>query len=298
MGGREQVTRRAFSLIELLVVIGILAVLAGLILPAVQAVREAAARAQCANNLKQIGLAALNYESANQKLPDGGHAWKLGFFGQILPYMEQSNVPFRLNDISGKSGHTLKIYFCPSRRTPQTRYGVAVGDYAWPNKGVPRVRWPDRWCGDAWGSDGTTAVSFSGYTIVVLAWPNSLDPACPPIWHAKTRLADVTDGTSSTVIVSEKQLGTPYYDGDSNWSQADTAIYSASANGLAIDPGFRPLGRDLPYDTWGERFGSAHPNGLNVLFIDGHVSHVPYSVDRATWVAMGTRSGGEIIGGY
>jgi len=88
--------RRAFSLIELLVVIAILAVLIGLLLPAVQKVRESAARTQCANNEKQIGLAILNYESALGKLPDGGHVSRPGLFGQILPYVEQSYITFRL----------------------------------------------------------------------------------------------------------------------------------------------------------------------------------------------------------
>lgn len=285
--------RKAFTLIELLVAVAIIAVILGLMLPAVQKVREAANRAQCQNNLKQIGLAILNYESTEQKLPDGGHAWRVGLFGQILPFVEQK-LPMRPNDISGKSPYAISIYFCPSRRSPRVMpdggEGYAVGDYAWPNVGQPDVRWPDRWCGNGWGSNGETAVNFSGHTGVVLA--RGLDPACPVVYRSPVRIAEVTDGLSNTFIVSEKQLGTPFY--SSGWSQADTPIYGASANGLAIDPGFRPIGRDPNTESWGEVFGSAH-DVLNVLFIDGHVKHIPYTTTQAMMAALGTKAGGEIV---
>src|SRR5438093_10808668 len=132
---RSTERRRGFSLIELLVVIAIMAILIGLLLPAVQKVREAAARAKCQNNLKQIGLAFHNHHDTLQGFPTGGWAWYtpptysggLGLTGagqqagwgfQILPYIEGENV-FRSGAVTAV-GTPNPVFFCPSRRPPQT----------------------------------------------------------------------------------------------------------------------------------------------------------------------------------
>lgn len=291
--------RNAVTLIELLIVIAILAILIGLLLPAVQKVRESALRIKCANNLKQIGIASLSYESVHQKLPDGGSYDKLGIFGQILPWVEQENLKNSLGEWWRGWGPTpLPLFFCPSRRGVTTVKGwwgeYACGDYAWPNSIVPRIDWlnPRNWCGDWYSSNGTTAVSFSGPSGQIMAWP--IDPRCPRPWRDQTTISDIEDGTSNTMLVSEKLLGRPYYDGTG--SQADNAIYGQGATGISIDIRFRFIQQDSATNgRWGEEFGSNHPHGLNVLFVDGHVSHIAYSIERDRWVALGTRNGGEVV---
>jgi prepilin-type N-terminal cleavage/methylation domain-containing protein/prepilin-type processing-associated H-X9-DG protein len=119
-------SRQAFTLVELLVVIAIIAILVGLLLPAVQKAREAAARAECSNNLKQIGLGMLNYESAHKALPPlRVHSYGPSWAVTILPFLEQDNLFDRWNVHTAYTENTaqarqtpVKTYFCPSRRTP------------------------------------------------------------------------------------------------------------------------------------------------------------------------------------
>lgn len=295
-------TRRAFTLVELLVVVAIAATLLGLLLPAVQRVREAASRAKCQNNLKQIGLACLNYESALGVLPDGGHARRPGLFWQILPYCEQQPLgDVVLRNIPSKGGYVspvpFAVYSCPSRPSPRLKAAwwgsYFCGDYAWPNTIVPFLNTPNPVgnCGTFWSSTGETAISFRGPAPQVLASPPHA--SCPPMWHPPTKLVSVADGTSNTLLVVEKQLGSRYYDGPNQ----DTCVYGTGSFGTAASPA-RPPVPDAKGSPWCEYFGSAHESGLNAAWCDGHVSAVGYDVPAAQWRALATRAGGESLGGW
>ena len=234
--------RHGFTLIELLVVIAIIAVLIALLLPAVQAAREAARRAQCVNNLKQIGLAIANYESANGNYPPAAIVDKQGkpllsWRVAILPYLDANPLytKFKLDEPwdSPHNKELLKympaVYGCPSRNLA--------------------------------GEPGLTAYrAFVG--------PNTLlDPTRP------TRIAEVTDGTSNTVMVVESTQAVP-------WTKPDELPF-----GNAPAPRSNPL----------LGAGSRHPGGFNALFGDASVRFLKLSISPLTFRALITKSGGEVV---
>jgi prepilin-type N-terminal cleavage/methylation domain-containing protein/prepilin-type processing-associated H-X9-DG protein len=352
-------TRTAFTLIELLVVIAIIAVLIGLLLPAVQRVREAANRAKCQNNLKQIGLAVMNFHDAQNRFPTSGAYWQFGvsytskegtaphgpslqtasWLYQILPYIERDNV-YVLNDmLPGKnlwggtgvmpsppfpknSGYMvdaaignetgpvrrspIATYYCPSRR-PSALYGnglnqhlTSLNDYCSAVPGHFPLRpneTPDQ---TFWGDNGRY------YGVIIPILTTRYDQG-GKYRDQPVKIADVTDGTSNTMIAADKWVPSNEY-GGGHWADNSgpaSGYDGDQARSTVSNRSFcpNPL-RDVPADQnqelakWancGYVFGSAHPDGINSVFCDGSVHFIRYGVDATVFNMLGHRSDGGVF---
>jgi prepilin-type N-terminal cleavage/methylation domain-containing protein/prepilin-type processing-associated H-X9-DG protein len=284
---RSTPRRSAFTLIELLVVIAIIAVLVGMLLPAVQKVREAAARSKCTNNLKQMGVAMHSFHDAYGRLPCGGTGWWLppnfdalgqpatylsptpqqgGWAYQILPYIEQSNVyvgggagsiaQAQINII----GAAIPIYFCPSRRPPAQL--------------PPTGSW--------YGPGGTYPHGAMDY-----AASNLENTGAIVYGYLGRPLAQIQNkGLSNTLLVGDKRLNLQYigqYQGDDNegYSSGWDHDVERYTNQQPL-PDYAASGGD-----GAQRFGSSHPNGFNALLCDGSVRSIRYAVDVNLFANLG-----------
>jgi prepilin-type N-terminal cleavage/methylation domain-containing protein/prepilin-type processing-associated H-X9-DG protein len=276
-----------FTLIELLVVISIIAVLIGLLLPAVQAAREAGRRAQCTNNLKQLGLAALNYESTNGCYPPNllslvGPGGTNGAFVRMLPFLEQgalfnaynnSTFAFDPSNIT-IAGVALGVLWCPSDGSISTRLNLSGPDPA----GNTAV------LGQEWGytlPPGTWSQTLTSYEPVVgvIAY---FRPGAMGITFDEgiTRIAGVTDGTSNTMLYSEITNGWLTSAIVQTWD-----MYFLWNDLTLIDAEFAPNPRRYaPNSTLvgvlvaNNCASSMHPGGLNVGFGDGSVRFINDSI--------------------
>lgn len=373
MRTNHQVKPLAFTLVELLVVIAIIGILVALLLPAVQAAREAARRVQCVNQVKQIMLSMHNHVDAKGAFPSGGiNPWPrielysnegpenqgLGWTYQILPYLEEGAVSnlteqWRLEDAA------VAGYNCPSRRGI-TRVTNASGDairrpdgtvvhstlidyaaavpfpsdsYLFEKFNVPVGLSPyynddptvrdTRGCGlrPFWGFLGNGAVhevpatrvkgssGYVGYWGVItrsnLYRANANDPGRVTGYYTKVTFARITDGTSKTFVIGEKQLSPHDYDGRGPWHDdhgwaggwdPDTlrsCVCKFGPDVVSDGPGSETSG-----NLQGFRFGAAHPAGMNAGFADGSVHNINYDIDHRLFNHLGHRSDDEIIGEF
>lgn len=300
--------RKAFTLIELLVVIAIIAILIGLLLPAVQKVREAAARSKCQNNMKQIGVALMNYESANGAFPMGQGAgvgaasWRI----RILPYLEQDNVYNQVNlyDVFNSAvlqNLQLSVFVCPSSNLQAVPnpvpswYSSAVRHQVPAYIGIMGAT-PD----PAGRTTGTIyASNYGGW------WSNN----GMLLANEVTTIATCTDGTSNTFIVGEQSasvgntndLRSRYYSPWGSFTQgqpisrlaAGQDCWGMGLTSVAYAPNSMSAGAGANITYGGNTIlNSKHPNSVMMLATDGSVRSVSSSADFANFQRMCVRDDG------
>ena len=304
--------RHGFTLVELLVVIAIIGVLVALLLPAVQAAREAARRTQCANHFKQVGIALHNYHQATGVFPPSMNMWEhsgcsrppdvtpgkhqgFGWSAWLLLYLEQTNVEESIDYGAGEysKGSTnqlagsrrIAVYLCPT--DPQSKEAVYPTSIPLAKTNMSAVSDSiDFTCDGRMPKLGRfeAAGRYPGADGVMFC-------------HSKTRIAHILDGTSSTLIVGEITGWEPgSFDGTTTvgkfwitWNADDT---SAGINGPFSLPG----GSNQYYFRDGG-FSSFHPGGCHFALADGSVHFLSEVIDQVVLSALTTRNGGEVVSG-
>ncbi len=330
--GTTGAARRAFTLVELLVVITIIGILVGLLMPAVQAAREAARKNTCANNLKSFGLAAQTHEQANGFYPTGGwgtnwvgdpdRGFSLkqpgGWIYNLLSYMDNTN----LHDMAvGQTDTTkattnavmiatpLPFYYCPTRRrittypsptsvtyynatisaTPpvvaRSDYAACIGDnalfpvipgppdlatgdgnYSWPNDNVPN-------------GTGMTGISYQ---------------------RSQVTAAHIADGATNTYFAGERYLDPNHYEDGADPADQRCALGGWNYDNYRDAVAGKPPAQDnlngipsgAPSNSSTTTFGSGHPGGFNVVFCDGSIHSISYSIDQETHRRLANRADG------
>jgi prepilin-type N-terminal cleavage/methylation domain-containing protein/prepilin-type processing-associated H-X9-DG protein len=312
---RKPTIRAGFTLIELLVVIAIIAILIGLLVPAVQKVREAGARAECQNNLKQWGIAMHGHHDVKKHLPPAAQnnprrVWVV----LIWPYVEQGTMYVKFdqtvnfwqppntytNTTNGIYAQPAPLYYCPSDRPG----GLWKGDIYWRSRGNYLINWGNMTVPYTANDPAQNpALGFAPFGYTDFTSGNK---------PRTTRLTDITDGTSNTLLMSEtiQAANDTDYDIRGDFLNDDrpcTMFMTIHTPNSGTDVSPYCNGNTYPYNppctNSGSQYAqqtarSKHTGGVNVLFADGSVHFVQDSIAVATWRALGTMNGGEVVADF
>ncbi len=314
-----------FTLVELLVVIAIIGILVALLLPAVQAAREAARRSQCSNNLKQLGLALHNYHDTHRVFPPGSIATRLNtantppgsmsWMPMILPFIEQAPLHDQLQPYmvtvdskifpSDLMNTVIESLVCPSDPAGGKTTAIHGGG------NPPSHDYNDGFCGNyllcSSGGGPSSAPNLE------ITQANSTNLNGMFYYLSKTRMADVTDGTSNTVMSGEILLvreSTGQRDWRGRYYRCDhlSSLFSTNEtpntklpdklrtlDGISNPPVPTTGGLSEPNAIYAR---SRHPGGVQIGLADASVRFVAQTVNLQTWKDLGTRNGGEVLGEY
>jgi prepilin-type N-terminal cleavage/methylation domain-containing protein/prepilin-type processing-associated H-X9-DG protein len=309
-------TRTGFTLVELLVVIAIIGILVALLLPAIQAAREAARRTQCMNNLRNLGTATLLHHDAHRHFPSGGwgFAWvglpdrgsgerqPGGYVYNILPFIEEGplhdlgkGLPMnqQLQASAQRVATAIPIFNCPSRR-PAIPYHNRQGQGL---RGSAPVQVSGRT--DYAGNGGDIFVFYGqGPTTLeqgdnTFNWPSMANNTGLVFLRSKIQVKQIKDGSSNTYFVGEKYINPQHYT-DGQDPGDNESMYSGDDHDVARWTADQPT-RDQPGLALHKAFGSAHDSGFNMMFCDGSVRHLSFDINISTHRGLGNRKDGIVI---
>jgi len=324
MNARGLGSRIGFTLVELMVVIAIVGIIIALLLPAVQAAREAARRSQCGNHLRNLGLAFHHHHDAHKFFPSGG--WGSNWMGDpdmgfgrsqpgswmfsVLPFIEEEAlfslgksgsrqwpVPMEKKQRLGKVAATpLPIFHCPSRRAPKAYPAnyTYVGAFNWFHDGGDLAR--NDYVGSVGSGSSSWSMIYATYDNqdTYSGWPNASDFNGLVFMRSEVRIRHITDGTSQTYMVGEKNVMVEAYEAAVVDNGDDEGCFAGHNGDVVRSTGWGPQpdrAGALFFDSW----GSAHPGVFHMMFADGSVRGLSFEIEAEIHRALGTRAGGEMI---
>ncbi len=314
--------RRAFTLVELLVVIAIIGILIGMLLPAVQQVREAARRSECLNNIAQLGLAAHNYEFSNERFPEGvvdsgkgpilstPSGQHISLFVQLLPFLEQRGMADRFDVKAGTYAPVngpvrelnLPMLICPSQGSKEcllaTNFAAAGGGIGGADSPTMDDSMANGFSMTDPAGQGTDTVAISSYAGCQHGSETPIDSDNNGLFFLNSRIGfeDIYDGSSNTVLFGE-------YISDENWNLGWASGTRATLRNMSTIEDFNSVFSTIqtgvaPKPDFVGGFSSPHPGTSSFCMADGSVRSLSLTLDPKICENIGNREDGEMMGDW